>query len=99
MTDPASPLQFSASFPCHGRFRPAVGELAVKVATSLGYSDDEAREVGLAVERAFAEAAEGDCAHHEVEVRVTLRSGGEATAATVSCASRTLLELSRPHSH
>ena len=99
-TDPATtPLQFTARFPCDGCFRPAVARLASKVASSLGYSEGEAQEVGEAIERAFDETAHGGETGREVQVQVTFRSGGEALTATVSCATRTLLELSRPHSH
>jgi hypothetical protein len=102
MTDPdpdTTPLQFTASFPCDGRFRPAVARLAAKVASSLGYSEGETREIGEAIERAFVDVAHGGGVGHEVQVQVTFRGGGEALSATVSYDTRTLLELSRPHLH
>lgn len=90
-----APLQFSASFPCDGRFRPAMAELTVKVARSLGYSDDEARNIGQAVERAYEGAAAAGSGHGEVQVTVTLRPDGTAADAIVRCPQRVLLQLTR----
>jgi hypothetical protein len=99
-TDPSSgPLHFSATFPCDGRFCPAVADLSVKVALSLGYPDAEAREIGQAIHRAFEEAVGQGPGHGGVQVDVRLRPGGDAIDATVRCSQRVLLELTRPRSH
>lgn len=91
------PLQFFASFPCDRRFSPAVADLFVKVAQALGYSEAEAREFGRLIDDAFEQAAANGTNHGEVQVDVTLRAAGEAIDASVRCAHRSLLELTRPH--
>jgi hypothetical protein len=93
---PSSPLQFFASFPCDRRFAPAVADLFVKVALALGYSDPEARVFGRLIDEAFGQAAANGTSHGEVQVDVTLRAAGEAIDASVRCAQRSLLELTRP---
>lgn len=93
----APPLEFTVHMPCDAHFCPAVTQMAAKVASSLGYSADEVDEVRSAIERAFAEAGPDGLAR-DVQVSVTMRGGGEAMSATVSCDAHTLLELSRPHS-
>lgn len=99
LTDaPAVPLRFSATFPCDGRFCPAVADLAVKVAGSLGYPEAEARSFGEEIYRAFEQAV-GQAGHGSVHVDVTLRAGGETLDATVRCSDRVLLELTRPRAH
>jgi hypothetical protein len=92
------PLQFSAIFPCDQRFAPAVADLFVKVAQALGYSEAEAREFGRLIDEAFGQAAANGASQGEVQVDVTLRAAGEAIDASVRCAHRSLLELTRPHS-
>ena len=96
---PSGPLYFSAQFPCDGRFCPAVAELSVKVALSLGYPEAEAREFGQAIHRAFEEAVRQGVSHDGVHVDVTLRPGGDVLDATVRCSQRVLLELTRSRSH
>jgi hypothetical protein len=91
------PLQFSASFPCDRRFAPAVADLFVKVAQALGYSAGEASEFGRLIDDAFGQAAANGTNHGDVQVDVTLRAAGEAIDASVRCAHRPLLELTRPH--
>jgi hypothetical protein len=91
------PLQFSATFPCDLRFAPAVADLFVKVAQALGYSEAEAREFGRLIDEAFGQAASNGTSHGEVQVDVTLRAAGGAIDASVRCAQRSLLELTRPH--
>jgi hypothetical protein len=93
---PAVPLRFSASFPCDPRYRPAVADLAVKVAQSLGYADADAREVGQSIERAFGEAADREPGSGNIEMEVTLRGPGQAIEASVRCPRGLLLDLSRP---
>ncbi len=93
---PAVPLRFSASFPCDPRFRPAVADLAAKVARSLGYGEAEAQQVGQSIERAFGEAADRQPGGGDIEMDVTLRAPGEAIEASVRCPRGLLLDLSRP---
>ncbi len=99
----AVPLRFSATFPCDGRFCPAVADLAVKVAGSLGYPDAEAKSIGeaihLAFEQAVGQSAGQATGHGSVHVDVTLRAGGDVIDATVRCSDRVLLELTRPRAH
>jgi len=95
--DTSAPLQFSASFPCDPRFHPAVADLGAKVALALAYPEADAREIGLAIRRAFEQAIEQG---HGVDggsvvVEVTLRPGGEALDAVVRCPKGVLLELTR----
>jgi hypothetical protein len=100
LTDaPAGPLRFSATFPCDGRFCPAVADLAVRVAGSLGYPEAEARSFGEEIYRAFELAVGQSAGHGSVHVDVTLRAGGEALDASVRCSDRVLLELTRPRAH
>jgi hypothetical protein len=72
-----------------------MADLTVKVARSLGYSENEAREIGQAVDSAYAEAAASGSGHGEVQVIVTLRPEGQAIDAIVRCPQRVLLQLTR----
>lgn len=95
---PAGALRFDASFPCDRRFAPVLSDLSVKVAQSLGYGQDEAREIGQQIDQAFASALAGSPGQGDVQVSVTLREGAGALHATVRCSQRTLLELTRRRS-
>jgi hypothetical protein len=92
---PTGPLAFDASLPCDPRFAPLVSTLGVKLAQSLGYPEDQAREIGQAIDDAFAQAAANGSKHGEVFVSVRMHPEGDAIDATVRCAQRTLLELTR----
>ena len=94
-TDAVAALHFSASFPCDARFEPAVADLGVKVARSMGYPDADARAIGESIHSAFAQAVERGDGSGSVLVDVALQPGGEALDATVRCAKGVLLELTR----
>lgn len=96
---PGVPLLFSASFPCDARFAPAVADLGVRVAQALGYPEAEAREIARSIDDAFQRAAGNGSGQGDVQIDVTLRAAGDALDASVRCASRTLLELTRPRHH
>jgi len=75
-------LCFAATFPLDGRFGPTAGELATRLAASIGVGEAEASAIGRSVEAAFAEALDG-------------RGVGGAPAIEVSlCADETTLDLS-----
>lgn len=95
---PAGALRFEATIPCDRRYAPVLSELGVKVAQSLGYPGDDARDIGRRIDQAFAAAASEGAGQGDVSVRVTLREGAGALDATVRCAQRTLLELTKPRS-
>lgn len=95
----AGALRFEATIPCDRRFAPILSELGVKVAQSLGYAVDDARDIGRRIDQAFDAAASAGAGQADVSVSVTLREGAGALDATVRCAQRTLLELTKPRSH
>jgi hypothetical protein len=89
-------LCFAATFPLEEQFAPTAGELASRLALSVGLSETDAVGIGRSVEAAFVEALSGQSAGGAPAIEVTLCAGETTLDLSVSRGSTSVLALSHP---
>ena len=95
-TDARPTLCFAASFPLEAHFASTAGELASRLAVSAGLVEDDANQIGRAVESAFNKALNGQRVEDAPAIDVSLCAGETTLDMSVSCGSTSVLTLSHP---